>query len=60
MLAWMKWKQLTGVLFDKNLAINLKYRVYNYTTVIKPTMTYGAVMIIVISPCHSPVLLCER
>ena len=39
-LAWMKWKQLTGVLCDKKVPIKLKYKVYK--TVIKPTMTYGA------------------
>ncbi len=39
-LAWMKWKQLTGVLCDKNVPIKLKDKVYK--TVIKPTMTYGA------------------
>ena len=39
-LAWMKLKQLTGVLCDKNAHIKLKDKVYN--TVIKPTMTYGA------------------
>ena len=36
----MKWKQLTGVLFDKKVPIKLKDKVYK--TVIKPTMTYGA------------------
>ena len=36
----MKWKQLTGVLCDKNVPIKLKDKVYK--TVIKPTMTYGA------------------
>ena len=39
-LAWMKWKQLTGVLCNKNVHIKLKDNVYK--TVIKPTMTYGA------------------
>ena len=39
-LAWMKWKQLTGVLCDKRVPIKLKDKVYK--TVIKPTMTYGA------------------
>ena len=39
-LAWMKWKQLTGVLCDKKVPIQLKDKVYK--TVIKPTMTYGA------------------
>ena len=39
-LAWMKWKQLTGVLCDKKVPIKLKDKVYK--TVIKPTMTYGA------------------
>ena len=37
-LAWMKWKQLAGVLFDKNVSIKLKDKVYK--TVIKPTMTH--------------------
>ena len=39
-LAWMKWKQLTGVLCDKTVPIKLKDKVYNM--VIKPTMTFGA------------------
>ena len=39
-LAWMKWKQMTGVLCDKKVPIKLKDKVYK--TVIKPTMTYGA------------------
>ena len=39
-LAWVKWKQLTGVLCDKKVPIKLKDKVYK--TVIKPTMTYGA------------------
>ena len=41
-LAWMKWKQLTGVLCDKKVPIKLKDKVYKRKTVIKPTMTYGA------------------
>ena len=40
-LAWMKLKQLTGVLCDKKVPIKQKDEVYK--TVIKPTMTYGAV-----------------
>ena len=36
----MKRNQLTGVLCDKKVPINLKNKVY--ITVIKPTMTYGA------------------
>ena len=39
-LAWMKWKQLTGVLCDRQVLIELKDKVYK--TVIKPTMTFGA------------------
>ena len=39
-LAWMKWKQLTGLLCDKKVLIKLKDKVYK--TVIKPTMTHGA------------------
>ena len=39
-IAWMKWKQLTGVLCDKKVPIKLKDKVYK--TVIKPTTTYGA------------------
>ena len=35
-LAWMKWKQLTGVLCDKKLKDEV------YKTVIKPAMTCGA------------------
>ena len=40
LLAWMKWKQLTGVLCDKKVPIKLTDMVYK--TVIKPTMPYGA------------------
>ena len=36
----MEWMQLTGVLRDKKVRINLKDKVYK--TVIKTTMTYGA------------------
>ena len=39
-LAWMKWKQLTGMLRDKKVPIKLKDKEHN--TVIKPTMTYRA------------------
>ena len=39
-LAWMKWKQLAGVLCDKKVSIKLKDKVYR--TVIKRTMTHGA------------------
>ena len=39
-LAWMKCKQLTDVLCDKQVLIELKDKVYK--TGIKPTMTYGA------------------
>ena len=39
-VAWMKLKQLTGVLCDKKVPIKLKDKVYE--TVIKPTMAYGA------------------
>ena len=35
-LAWMKWKQLTGVLCDKKVPIKLKDKVCK--TVIKPTI----------------------
>ena len=39
-LAWMKWKQLTGVLCDKKVPIKMKDKMYK--TVIKPTIIYGA------------------
>ena len=39
-IAWMKWKQLTGVLCDTKVHNKLKDKVYK--TVIKPTITYGA------------------
>ena len=39
-LAWMKWKQLTGVLCDTKVPIKLKDMVYK--TVIMPTIIYGA------------------
>ena len=39
-LAWMKWKQLTGVLCDKKVPIKLKDKICK--TVIKSTMAYVA------------------
>ena len=46
-LAWMKWKQLTGVLCDEkvgtqNVPIKLKDKVNK--TVIKPTMTWSRLL----------------
>ena len=39
-LAWHKWREVTGVIFDKKVPVKLKHNIYK--TVIKPTMTYGA------------------
>ena len=39
-LAWKKWREVTGVICDKKVPIKLKHKIY--TTVIRPTMTYGA------------------
>ena len=38
--AWNKWREITGVICDKKLPVNLKNKID--TTVITPAMTYGA------------------
>ena len=38
-IAWSKWKETTGVMFDRNIPTQLKDKVYK--TVIKPVMVYG-------------------
>ncbi len=37
-IAWSKWKETTGVMFDRNIPTQLKDKVYK--TVIKPVMVY--------------------
>ena len=39
-VAWNKWREVTGVIYDKKVPVKLKHKIYK--TVIKPTMTYGA------------------
>ena len=38
--AWQKWKDLTGVIYDKRLPMKLKTKVYK--TVVRPTLIYGS------------------
>ena len=38
--AWMKWKDLSGVLCDKKMPVRIKGKVYK--TVIRPVLLYGA------------------
>ena len=38
-LALNKWREVTGVICDKKVSVKLKHKIY--TTVIKPSMTYG-------------------
>ena len=40
LLAWNKWREVTGVICDKKVPVKLKHIIYK--TVIRPTMTYGA------------------
>ena len=37
--AWSRWRKLTGVLYDRNIALRLKAKVYEAT--IRPALTYG-------------------
>ena len=39
-LAWNKWREVTGVIYDKKVPVKLKHKIYK--TVIRPTMPYGA------------------
>ncbi len=38
--AWMKWRQVTGVLCDRRMALRLKAKVYK--TIIRPVALYGS------------------
>jgi hypothetical protein len=38
--AWMKWREITGVLCDKKMPLHLKSKVYR--TVVRPVALYGA------------------
>jgi len=38
--AWNKWRQCSGVLYDRKMPRKLKVKIYN--TVIRPVLTYGA------------------
>ena len=38
--AWMKWKEMSGVIYDKRMPRKLKVKLYK--TVIRPVLTYGA------------------
>ena len=37
--AWSSWRKLTGVLYDRNIPLRLKAKVYE--AIIRPAMTYG-------------------
>ena len=39
-VGWMKWRELTGVLCDKNMPVKMKSKVYR--TVVRPAMMYGS------------------
>ena len=39
-IAWLKWRETTGVMCDRNISTKLKDKVYK--TAIKPVMAYGA------------------
>ena len=38
--AWSSWRKLTGVLYDRNIPIRLKAKVYE--AIIRPALTYGS------------------
>ena len=38
--AWSSWRKLTGVLYDRNIPLRLKAKVYE--AIIKPALTYGS------------------
>jgi len=38
--AWQKWKELSGVVFDRKMLVGVKGTVYE--TMIRPVMIYGA------------------
>ena len=39
-IGWMKWKEVSGVICDRKMSVELKYKVLK--TIIRPTMTYGS------------------
>ena len=39
--AWSKWRELSGVIYDKKIPTKLKLLVQAYQTVIIPTLLYG-------------------
>ena len=40
--AWMKWKEFTGIIYDKRMPRRMKVKIYK--TVIRPVIMYGAEM----------------
>ena len=38
--AWLSWRQLTGVLYDRKIPLRLKAKVYE--AIIRPALTYGS------------------
>ena len=39
-IGWMKWKEVFGVMCDRNMPVKLKDKVFK--TIIRPAMTYGS------------------
>ena len=38
--AWLSWRKLTGVLYDRKIPLRLKVKIYE--TIIRPALTYGS------------------
>ena len=39
-IGWMKWKEVSGVMCDRKMPVELKYKIFK--TIIRPAMTYGS------------------
>ena len=39
-IGWMKWKEVSGVMYDRKMPVKLKDKVFK--TMIRPAMTYGS------------------